>query len=149
MNRLVFSFSMAIMTIVAATMSLTSPAQAQTVTPTASPLADFETQPSDPFSSRGNDGSNMGMMNLLQRAMQGSSLDAGAFAATNRELVQDAATAFRAKQQMLLKSRSVQPGQPSILMPGTLGTLSPIATPGTLILTPSATPVLPVAPVTP
>jgi hypothetical protein len=146
MNRLLFSFSIAMTTIVATAVSLTSPAQAETATSAASPLADFQTQPNDPFSSRGNDGSSAGMMNLLQRAMQGSSLDAGAFAATNRELVQDAATAFRAKQQRLLQQRSVQPAQSSILLPGTL---NPIATPGTLILTPSISPVLPVAPVTP
>jgi hypothetical protein len=142
MNRLVFSFSIAIMTIVATAVSLTSPAQAETAAPASSPLADFQTQ-SDPFSGRGNDGSNTGMMNLLQRAMLGPLPDAGAFAATNRELLQDAATAFRAKQQRLLQQRSLQPGQPSILLPGTL---SPIATPGILILTPSISPVLPVAP---
>jgi hypothetical protein len=146
MNRLVFSFGLATTAIIAAAVTVISPAQAQTAIPVASPLADFETQPSDPFSSRGNDGSSMGMMNLLQRAMQGSSLDAGAFAATNRELVQDAATAFRAKQQRLLQQRSVQVAQPSILMPGTL---TPIATPGTLILTPSVSPILPITPVTP
>jgi hypothetical protein len=149
MNRLVFSLSLAIMTIVATAVSLTSPAQAQTAAPATSPLADFQTQ-SDPFSGRGNDGSNTGIMNLLQQAVLGPLPDARAFAATNRELVQDAATAFRAKQQRLLQQRSVQPTSPqgmnNILLPGTL---NPIATPGTLILTPSISPVLPVAPVTP
>jgi hypothetical protein len=110
------------------------------------PLADFQQQPSDPFSSRGSD-ANSGMMDLIHRAMQGPMPDMGAFSAANRESLNDAAAAFRAKQLKAIQARQAAQGlktvpSGTILLPGAL----PTAATGTL--TPATNIVLP-APVAP
>jgi hypothetical protein len=118
-----------------------APAQAETSN---NPLADFQTQgkSSDPFA--GSSDSTSGMMDLIHRAMQGPMPDMGAFRAANRENLNDAASAFRAKQQKLLQQRqAAQGGSPqelktvpsgTILLPGALSATTPA---GGLILAPN------------
>jgi hypothetical protein len=138
-------------------MLLAAPAQADSST-TNNALTDLQGQSSnDLFSAQGNNSTNL-MNTLMQRALLGPSIDPGTFSANNRENLNDAATAFRAKQQQLLRQRlgsnnntsgntslslKTLPGG-TILLPGAL----PVGA-GSLILTPSASLPVKAVPVTP
>lgn len=67
------------------------------------PLKDFQSDTvSDPFSDR--TGDNRGLFNLIHRAMQGqTNLDPASVSIEQRKNVDDAAAAFRARQQQLLQ----------------------------------------------
>ncbi len=109
-------------------MLLATPAQADNTTNNA--LTDLQGQSSsDLFSTQGNNSTNL-MNTLMQRALQGPAIDPGTFSANNRENLNDAAAAFRAKQQQLLRQLS---GSNS-------SSLSSKTLPGGLILLPGALP---------
>jgi hypothetical protein len=135
-----FSLTAAILATVApvSILAIATAAQANDTNP--NPLADFQQQQSDPFSNRGGDSSS-GMMDFMHRVMQGPGPDMGTFSAANRENLNDAASAFRAKQQRLLLQRQVAAGKTSMTTPnGTIllpGALSTGVAPGSLILAPN------------
>jgi hypothetical protein len=104
------------------TAGLAAPALAQNTDSQANPLADFQSQTTDPFAS--NSDASRSMMNLMQRVMQGERPDPAAFAASQQENMNDAMANFRAKQMQLIKAKQAQ-SQP-IAQPGTV---APIAQP--------------------
>ncbi|MGI0491570.1 hypothetical protein ACN4EG_07145 [Alkalinema pantanalense CENA528] len=73
------------------------------------PLKDFRSDTvSDPFSNR--TGDNSGLFNLIHRAMQGqTNVDPTAVSIEQRQNVDDAAAAFRARQQQLLQKTNTSP----------------------------------------
>jgi hypothetical protein len=124
-------------------MALAMPAMAQyTEDRQANPLADFQTDNSDPFSGRGNSAGSM--MNLMNRMMLGTP-DAENFNALQQDNMNDAMSSFRAKQMQRLKEQqvaaqannSVQTSSPELTAQPS-GVVMPAATtqPGALMLTP-------------
>jgi hypothetical protein len=86
---------------------LAAPASAQLQQDQSNPLADFQgQQSSDPFSSSSDNSS--GIFNLLHRAVLGDLPSAASMSAAQQENLMDATTAFRMKQQQLLKQRQAQ-----------------------------------------
>lgn len=98
------------------------------------PLKDFRSDTvSDPFTNR--TGDNSGLFNLIHRAMQGqTNVDPTAVSIEQRQNVDDAAAAFRAKQQQLLQKPSPSP-IPVLLIPA----------PGTTVPAADVTPTAPTA----
>jgi hypothetical protein len=104
---------------VAAFGTLAAPALAQPTDAQANPLADFQSNSSDPFS--GGNNANSNMMNLMHRLMLGEQQDPTAFAETQTSNMNDAMANFRAKQMQLIKARQAkpQPAQtPALSQPG-------------------------------
>jgi hypothetical protein len=103
------------------------PVLAQNTDPQANPLADFQSQTTDPFAS--NSDASRSMMNLMQRVMQGERPDPAAFAASQQENMNDAMANFRAKQQQMIKAKQAQSGLPIVQPAAQPGIMAPIASP--------------------
>jgi hypothetical protein len=114
------------------TAGLAAPALAQNTDSQANPLADFQSQTTDPFAS--NSDASRSMMNLMQRVMQGERPDPAAFAASQQENMNDAMANFRAKQLQLIKAKQAQ--SPPIAQPGIVAPIvQPAAQPSAPIQT--------------
>lgn len=120
------SRSLALTVALGLTAALVAPAMAQTADTQANPLADFQPQNNDPFSSQSD--ATHSMMNLMQRVMQGDRPDAATFAASQRENMNDAMANFRAKQMQLIKAKQAkaQPTAVPIALPGTAQPAAPL-----------------------
>jgi hypothetical protein len=86
---------------------------AQTQTGTVQPLEDFQTRDNrDPFSSSGGSGVTPGLYQILHKAIQNNGLSEEELTSNNDKNLNDAAAAFRARQQSVLQ-QTQQPGSSS------------------------------------